>query len=156
MANSVECRTPFLDRDLIEFASTVEPSYFMDIDRLMEKLLLRTAFADLLPPVVAGTHKYPFLSPNWMSFSQTVQGKQLIREFLSPEQLRATGMFRPEFIRQALRYWQWLPKRAFILIDTLAGIVLGMQALHYLFVKNPIVTDPTFAIRDRSWSGLAQ
>ena len=156
MANSVECRTPFLDRDLIEFASTVDPSYFMDIDRLMEKLLLRTAFADLLPPVVAGTHKYPFLSPNWMSFSQTVQGKQLIREFLSPEQLRATGMFRPEFIRQALRYWQWLPKRAFILIDTLAGIVLGMQALHHLFVKNPIVTDPTFAIRDRSWSGLAQ
>jgi asparagine synthase (glutamine-hydrolysing) len=156
MANSVECRTPFLDRDLIEFASTVDPSYFMDIDRLMEKLLLRTAFADLLPPVVAGTHKYPFLSPNWMSFSQTVQGKQLIREFLSPEQLRATNMFRPEFIRQALRYWQWLPKRAFILIDTLAGIVLGMQALHHLFVKNPIVTDPNFAIRDRSWSALAQ
>ncbi|HEU0046698.1 MAG TPA: hypothetical protein VFQ43_03705, partial [Nitrososphaera sp.] len=74
---------------------------------------------------------------------------------LSPERLRATGLFYPAFIRHALWYWKWLPRRAFILIDTLAGIVLGMQALHYLFVQNPIVTDPAFAIRDRSWSGFS-
>ena len=155
MANSVECRTPFLDRDLIEFASTVEPSYFMDIDDLMEKLLLRTAFADLLPPVVARTHKYPFLSPNWLSFSQTIEGTRLFREFLSPERLGATGLFRPAFIHHMLRHWKWLPKRAFFLIDTLAGMVLGMQALHHLFVENPIATDPAFAIRDRSWPGFS-
>jgi asparagine synthase (glutamine-hydrolysing) len=155
MANSVECRTPFLDRDLIEFASTVEPSYFMDIDDLMEKLLLRTAFADLLPPVVARTHKYPFLSPNWLSLSQTVEGTRLFREFLSPERLGATGLFRPAFIHHMLRHWKWLPKRAFFLIDTLAGMVLGMQALHHLFVEKPIVTDPGFAIRDRSWPALS-
>jgi asparagine synthase (glutamine-hydrolysing) len=152
MANSVECRTPFLDRDLVEFASTVEPSHFMDIDHLMEKLLLRAAFADLLPPAVVGTHKYPFLSPNWLSFSQTVEGSRLFRELLSPQRLRATGLFRPAFIRQVLWYWKWLPKRARILIDTLAGIVLGMQALHHLFVENPIATDPAFTIRDRSWN----
>ena len=152
MANSVECRTPFLDRDLIEFASTVSPSHFMDIDHLMEKLLLRAAFADVLPPVVAGTHKYPFLSPNWLSFSRTAEGSRLFREFLSPERLRASGLFRPAIIRHALGCWKWLPKPAFILIDTLAGIVLGMQALHYLFIENQIVTDPNFAIRDRSWS----
>ena len=154
MANSVECRTPFLDRDLIEFAATVEPSHFMNIDALMEKLLLRRAFADLLPPAVAGTHKYPFLSPNWLSFSKTVEGTRLFDEFLSPERLRAAGLFRPAFIRQVLGYWKWLPKRGFILIDTLAGIVLGMQALHYLFMENPIVADPAFAIRDRSWRGF--
>ena len=74
----------------------------MDIDHLMEKLLLRAAFADLLPPVVAGTHKYPFLSPNWLSFSQTVEGTRLFREFFSPERLRATGLFRPAFIRHVL------------------------------------------------------
>jgi len=155
MANSVECRTPFLDRDLIEFASTVDPSYFMDIDHLMEKSLLRTAFADLLQPVMAETHKYPFLSPNWLSFAQTVDGKHLFREFLSPNRLRATGLFRPEFIRHVLWYWKWLPERAFILIDTLAGVVLGMQALHHLFVEKPIATDPAFAMRDRSWSALS-
>jgi len=155
MANSVECRTPFLDRDLIEFASTVEASHFMDIDALMEKLLLRTAFADLLPPVVAATHKYPFLSPNWRSLSETAEGARLFHEFLSPERLRAAGLFRPAFIRHALWYWKWLPKRASIWIDFLAGIVLGMQALHYLFVENPMVTDPAFTIRDRSWPGVS-
>ena len=116
---------------------------------------MRAAFADLLPPVVARTHKYPFLSPNWFRFSQTAEGTRLFREFLSPERLRATGLFRPAFIRHVLWYWKWLPKRAFILIDTLAGIVLGMQALHYLFVENPVVTDPAFAIRDRSWPGVS-
>ena len=155
MANSVECRTPFLDRDLIEFASTVDPSYFMDIHRLEEKRLLRTAFADLVPPALAGTHKYPFLSPNWRSFSQTVEGKRLFSEFLSPDRLRATGLYQSEFIRRVLRYWKWLPRRAFVLVDSLVGHILGMQALHYLFVENPIATDPTFAIRDRSWSGLS-
>ena len=101
--------------------------------------------------MVAGTHKYPFLSPNWLSFSQTTEGTRLFHEFLSPERLRATGLFRPGFIRRVLGYWKWLPKHAFFLIDTLAGTVLGMQALHYLFVENPIVTEPDFAIRDRSW-----
>jgi hypothetical protein len=117
---------------------------------------LRTAFADLLPPLVSGTHKYPFLSPNWRSFSETVTGNGLIREFLSPERLRATGLFHPAFIRQALRYWKWMPKRAFILIDTLIGIVLATQALHHLFVEKPIVSDSAFAIRDRSWSVLSR
>jgi len=156
MANSVECRTPFLDRDLIEFAATVDPAHFMDIEQLMEKRLLRAAFGDLLPPVVAGTHKYPFLSPNWLSFAQTTEGARLLREFLSPKRLRAAGLFRPEFIRHVLRFWQWLPQRAFILVDTLAGIVLSMQALNYLFVEQPIATDSNFSIRDRSWSGSAE
>jgi asparagine synthase (glutamine-hydrolysing) len=156
MANSVECRTPFLDRDLIEFAATIEPSHFMDIDHLMEKLLLRAAFADLLPPVVAGTHKYPFLSPNWRSLRETAEGARLFGEFLSPERLRAAGLFRPALIRHLVRYWRWLPNRVAIWIDTLAGIVLGMQALHYLFVENPIVTDAGFTMRDRTWPGVSE
>jgi len=156
MANSVECRTPFLDRDLIEFASTVDVSHFMDIDALMEKYLLRAAFADLLPPVVAGTHKFPFLAPNWRSLCATTEGAQLLREFLSPERLRATGLFRSAFIRQMLSNWKWLPKPFSIWIDALIGMVLSMQALHYLFVENPIVTDSAFAIRDRSWSCLGE
>ena len=94
-------------------------------------------------------------SPNWRSFSQTFEGGRLFSEFLSPDRLRATGLYQSEFIRHVLRYWKWLPRRAFVLVDSLVGHVLGMQALHYLFVENPIVTDPTFAIRDRSWSGFS-
>jgi asparagine synthase (glutamine-hydrolysing) len=154
MANSVECRTPFLDRDLIEFASTVDAAHFMDIDALMEKHLLRAAFADLLPPVVAGTHKYPFLAPNWRSLCATPEGARLLREFLSPERLRAAGLFRSAFIRQMLRYWKWLPKPFAIWLDTLTGMVMSMQALHYLFVEKPIATDAAIAIRDRSWPGM--
>jgi asparagine synthase (glutamine-hydrolysing) len=154
MANSVECRTPFLDRDLIEFAATVDTAYFMDIDTLMEKHLLRAAFADLLPPVVAGTHKYPFLAPNWQSLCATAEGARLLGEFLSPERVRGAGLFCSAFIRQMLMYRKWLPKSFSIWFDTLTGMTLSMQALHYLFVEQPIATNPDISIRDRSWPNL--
>jgi asparagine synthase (glutamine-hydrolysing) len=154
MANSVECRTPFLDRDLIEFVSTVDTAHFMDIDTLMEKHLLRAAFADLLPPVVAGTHKYPFLAPNWRSLCATAEGARLLCEFLSPGRVRAAGLFRSGFIRQMLCCRKWLPKPFSLWLDTLTGMVLSMQALHYLFVEQPIATSPDISIRDRSWRNL--
>ena len=154
MANSVECRTPFLDRDLIEFASTVDTAHFMDIDTLMEKHLLRAAFADLLPPVVAGTHKYPFLAPNWRSLCATAEGGRLLREFISPERVRSAGLFHPAFIRRMLRFRNWLPMPFAIWLDTLTGMVLSMQALHNLFVEQPIATNPAIKIRDRSWRNL--
>src|SRR4029079_1982967 len=65
MANSVECRTPFLDRDLLDFTGKVPPHFFMDIDQLREKHLLKEAFRDLLPPFLEHEHKHPFLSQDW-------------------------------------------------------------------------------------------
>ena len=55
MAQGLEARTPFLDRDLIEFAQSIPASYKMKVvdertQETTEKWVLRKACEDLLPP----------------------------------------------------------------------------------------------------------
>ena len=69
MANSLECRPPFLDPELLELAGTIPPQYFIDVERLREKHLLREAFRDLLPAVMHAESKHPFLAPSILGFA---------------------------------------------------------------------------------------
>jgi asparagine synthase (glutamine-hydrolysing) len=61
MANSLEARSPFLDRELIEFAATLPDD--MKLHGRTTKVLLREAFADLLPPDIAARGKMGFGVP---------------------------------------------------------------------------------------------
>lgn len=153
MANSVECRTPFLDRDLIEYVSTLDPRHFMDINSLREKHLLKQAFSDILPTIVASTHKHPFLSPSWLSLSKTKQGKELKSEFLSTRKAKEAGVFNPSFVRRVKIYWKLLPKSTNLWkkVDVMAGLLMTTQALHHQFVENAPTADPNFSLVDRSW-----
>lgn len=153
MANSVECRTPFLDRDLIEYAATVDPKHFMDINSLREKHLLKQAFSDMLPTIVASTHKHPFLSPSWRSLSKTKKGQELKAEFLSARKAKDAGVFNPSFVRRVKIYWTLLPKSTNIWkkVDVMAGLLMTTQALHHEFVEKAPSADPNFGLVDRSW-----
>ena len=102
MANSLECRPPFLDRELLQLAGTIPPRHFIDLDNLREKHLLREATRDLLPPAFAKEHKHPFLAPTWHSFARTRAGRELFGEFLSIRRTREVGVFRPFAVAAAL------------------------------------------------------
>jgi asparagine synthase (glutamine-hydrolysing) len=65
MAQGLEARTPFLDRDLIDFAQSIPASLKMKIadeepQRTTEKWILRKACEDLLPPDVVWRKKAQF------------------------------------------------------------------------------------------------
>lgn len=65
MAQGLEARTPFLDRDLIDFAQSIPASLKMKIvdetlHKTTEKWILRKACADLLPPEVLWRRKAQF------------------------------------------------------------------------------------------------
>jgi asparagine synthase (glutamine-hydrolysing) len=65
MAQGLEARTPFLDRDLIDFAQSIPASLKMRIDdeqtgKTTEKWILRKAFTDLLPHEVVWREKAQF------------------------------------------------------------------------------------------------
>jgi len=152
MANSLECRPPFLDRDLLEFAGTIPPRHFIDLDRLREKNLLREAFRDLLPPVFETEHKHPFMSPTWSSFGGTKAGKELFNDFLSTSAIRKAGIFRPNRIAMAKLALKWLPlRRGFARkIDAFLGTILTTHLLHHQFIENRIACDPRFPMVDRS------
>ena len=152
MAHSLECRPPFLDRDLLELMGTIPTAHFMDLENLREKHLLREATSDLLPPTFQTEHKHPFMAPTWSSFARTRHGRELFGEFLSGRTAREVGVFRPFAIkaaRVALRFFP-LPRGMGRKLDALLGTMLTTHLLHHSFVKNRIVCDPAFHMVDRS------
>jgi asparagine synthase (glutamine-hydrolysing) len=152
MAHSLECRPPFLDRELVEFAGTIPPRHFIDLERLREKNLLRVAFADLMPPMFQKEHKHPFLAPAWSSFAKTRAGRPLFEEFLSYSALRKVGIFRPIAVTLARLVVNWCPlPRGFARkIDAMFGTILTTHLLHHQFIANRPASDVNFSIADRS------
>ncbi|MDB4968639.1 MAG: Asparagine synthetase [Myxococcales bacterium] len=147
MANSVECRTPFLDREVVDFACRLPPERLLDLDRLREKLILHQTFADLLPPVVTRRHKHPLLAPSWRQLAATRVGRQLVGDHLSAAAVRGAGMFRPGFVSTVRALWQLAPATSGLAkrLDLAIGALLTTQILHDRFVARRAW--PTRALR---------
>lgn len=65
----VEARVPFLDKEFMDIAMTLDPAVKMAGPGRMEKQILREAFEDLLPPSVAWRQKEQFsdgVGYNWI------------------------------------------------------------------------------------------
>ena len=98
MAHSVESRVPLLDLDLVRFAVRIP-----DSERFQggPKGLLKEALRGVLPEQVLTKKKWGF------TFDPVEQYKKdlghLAREMLTPQRLRASGVFNPEFVESVLR-----------------------------------------------------
>ncbi len=152
MANSVECRTPFLDRDLVDYVGLVPPAYLLDVDTLTEKWLLREAFSDRLPAFLSTQRKKPFLGEGWWSFTRTRRGAAIFGDLTSPGAVRRAGCFNPAIVPRIRLLWAVLPKGSVLWkkIDILAGLIMGTQFLHEHFVEQRIAADPSFEMDDRT------
>ena len=91
MANSVEGRFPFLDRDVVDFAATLPARH--KLFGLEEKYLLKRAFADLVPDDIVHRPKQPYRAPDAASFFVT--RPDWFDEVMSDEALAAAGVFEP-------------------------------------------------------------
>lgn len=69
MLHSIELRTPFLDKDLVEFCVSLPAKYKLNNEH--GKLLLRKAFGDKLPSDILNKQKQGFGAPvqQWLKFS---------------------------------------------------------------------------------------
>lgn len=70
MLHSIELRTPFLDKDLVEFCSMLPAKY--KVNESQTKIILRKAFGDLLTPNILNKKKQGFGAPisKWLKFSE--------------------------------------------------------------------------------------
>lgn len=95
MANSLEVRVPFLDKEVVEFANALPES--MKHDGVSTKKIVRDAFADLLPSSVFSRSKKGFEVPltKWI-----LEGWSLItkEEWFEKEYIREQGLFKPNGI----------------------------------------------------------
>lgn len=142
MANSVEGRYPFLDRDLVEYAAQIPPQ--LKLRWLTEKYILRRAARNWLPETIATLRKKRFMTPFGSPFlGQHVPS--LIRELLTPDALLDYGHFDPSKVSRVIHDLQRpreksRAKRARNLLELLAlgmalTLVVSMQLFHHLFLR---------------------
>ena len=91
MANSVEGRFVFLDHELIEFVSRIEPNHKMP--GLREKRILKEIGRGMLPARIIERKKFPYRAPDMESFLTTVAGRRILEEALDPAGLEDFGVF---------------------------------------------------------------
>ena len=82
MANSIEARSPFLDTTLIEYVAGLPDS--LKLARGRTKVILREAFADLIPPVIQQRPKMGFGIPFGLWFRGALRDA-LHDHLLSPQ-----------------------------------------------------------------------
>lgn len=100
MAHSVEGRFPFLDVRLVEFCNRLPAT--MKLRGLHEKYLLKKAVLPWLPETIRRRPKRPYRAPIHRSFFNE-QTPDYVRDLLQPENLRASGFFKPGMVEQLVR-----------------------------------------------------
>jgi asparagine synthase (glutamine-hydrolysing) len=98
MANSVEVRYPFLDKNLVEFSTTL-PSE-MKLNDFTEKYILRRMASRFLPRAVMEREKFHFIAPGSPFLLQ--KNIEYVNDMLSYDRIRRQGFFNPDKI-EALR-----------------------------------------------------
>lgn len=142
MANSVEGRFPFLDRDVIELAASL-PAFYK-LRALDEKHVLKRAARDLVPTSILRRPKQPYRAPDALSFVMR-NAPAWVEDMMSEPALREAGIFDLHAIRAL---WQKCQARAenhqFSNTDNMAVVgVLSTQLLHHQLVREtPDSGDP--------------
>ncbi|WP_329468294.1 asparagine synthase (glutamine-hydrolyzing) [Streptomyces sp. NBC_01431] len=100
-ANSVESRHPFLDRELVEFLTTVPTD--LKVRGLEEKYLLKQVARNWIPQEIVDREKFGFTAPGSPYLLR--QRDERITSLIDPERIRADGYFdADEVSRLTARY----------------------------------------------------
>jgi asparagine synthase (glutamine-hydrolysing) len=140
MAHGVESRYPFLDPDVVAFASALPPT--LKMKALNEKYLLKRVARDLVPVPVWQRTKQPYRAPDGRAFFAG-RGGGYLDDLLSPAQVRRDGIFNPDAVSRLVRKFR--DGRAIGAKDNMALVgVLSTQLLVDRFVNNfSVVTHGT-------------
>jgi len=137
MAHSVESRVPLLDLDLVRFAARIP-----DAVRFASgpKGLLKEALTGVLPDRVLYKRKWGFTFDPVEQYQKDLG--PMVREMLSPDRLRQSGIFNPEFVQAVLKAQphQRLRWHYFLLWQ-----MIGVETWLSTFTQGPVA--PAGAVR---------
>ncbi len=133
MAHSIEGRFPFLDCRVVDFCNGLPARFKMRA--LTEKYLLKVVGKTLLPDIIWQRPKRPYRAPIHRCFFGA-STPDYVKELLSPQELSATGFFRPQAVTQLVKKLKSENRVSESDDMALAGI-LSTQLLHHQFVERP-------------------
>jgi asparagine synthase (glutamine-hydrolysing) len=138
MAFSLEARTPFLDRELMELCFSIPAA--LRTSRRDLKGLLREAVADLLPPEVLRAGKRGFVIPLKLWLRGAL--RPVVERLLAPQRLARQELFRPEFYDACVR-----PHLAGAADHTnVVWAALMFQLWHHVFVESGARAAPGYPV----------
>ncbi|MCP5048294.1 MAG: asparagine synthase (glutamine-hydrolyzing) [bacterium] len=94
MANSVEARYPFLDKDLVEFATTIPAD--MKLMDFQEKYILKKMSEKYVPKEIVNREKFGFVAPG--SPYLLKRNIEFINDLLSYDTIKRQGFFDPDAV----------------------------------------------------------
>ncbi|MBW8687221.1 asparagine synthase (glutamine-hydrolyzing) [Chitinophaga rhizophila] len=94
MANSVEVRYPFLDKDFVAFAATVPSS--LKLYELEEKYILKKMGSRFIPKEIVEREKFGFTAPGSPYLLR--RNIEFIQDTLSFDRIKQQGIFNPQTI----------------------------------------------------------
>jgi asparagine synthase (glutamine-hydrolysing) len=146
MANSVEGRFPFLDRDLAMLAESLPPAYKLRV--LNEKSVLKRAAAGLVPESILRRAKQPYRAPDALSFASPA-ASEWIEDVASAQALADAGVFEPAAARALIDKCRTRAADGqFSNADNMAVVgVLSTQLVHHHFIRQRPQADPPADIR---------
>ncbi|WP_299128708.1 asparagine synthase (glutamine-hydrolyzing) [uncultured Winogradskyella sp.] len=99
MMTSLECRAPFLNREIWEFTNTLSESYLMK--GWNKKYILKEAFRDQFPDEFLEKGKSGFGSPTGDWLRQSL--KKELESYIEPEMLKDQGIFNVDVITKLVK-----------------------------------------------------
>lgn len=108
MANSVEGRYPFLDKELVEFVANIPPE--LKLNNFQEKYLLKKYSQGRLPDEIVNREKFGFSAPGSPQLLQSSQ--TWVRDMLSYDTIKKGGYFNPDYVEQLKKRYE---SRGFVL-----------------------------------------
>lgn len=99
MAEGVEVRVPYLDRDLVEFSTRIPPS--LKLKGMTTKYILRKVAEKYLPKEIIYRKKSGFGAPVRQWITKDLDG--MIEERLSVQQLNHRGIFNPSVVWELIK-----------------------------------------------------
>jgi asparagine synthase (glutamine-hydrolysing) len=142
MANSVEGRFPFLDRNVTALADSLPASYKLRV--LDEKHVLKRAAHDLVPAAILDRKKQPYRAPDALSFADPA-AQEWIESVASEPALQEAGIFSPPAARRLIdKCRQQAAVGQFSNADNMAVVgILSTQLVHHQFVaRRPDASAP--------------
>jgi len=94
LANSVEVRYPFLDKDFVEFSTQVPPE--IKLKDFTEKYVLKKMASRFVPQTIIDREKFGFVAPGSPYLLQN--NVEYINDLLSYDLIRKQGYFNPDMI----------------------------------------------------------
>jgi len=146
MANSVEGRFPFLDREVVALANELPDDYKLHV--LDEKHVLKRIGRALLPPEVVNRPKQPYRAPDAASFF-AADAPAWIRDLTTERALKAAGVFAPRAVGALFDKARARADGAsFSNTDNMGVVgVLSTQLLYDSFIATPPAPDPVTDIQ---------